>query len=97
MQVGPPGGGKSESVNNVADCLPGNMVRHVDNTSRCADLVATEEDDMTYRVQDELGELITGTTPASIAKMNELQSKLARGWLVTARAGMNPDTNTLFK
>lgn len=25
--VGPPGGGKSESVNNVADCLPGNMVR----------------------------------------------------------------------
>lgn len=95
--VGPPGGGKSESVNNVANCLPGNMVRHVDNKSRCADLVSTYEDDMTYRVQDELGELITGQTPANKADMNELNSKLARGWIVTARAGMHPETNKLFK
>ncbi len=33
--VGPPGGGKSEGIGNVADCLPGSMVRHATRGVLC--------------------------------------------------------------
>lgn len=83
---GPPGGGKSEVLNNVASCLPGSMVRHVDAKSRCVDLVAVPEDDMVYECNDELD--LSSSTPADKQKQGETNARLARGWIVSSRAGL---------
>jgi hypothetical protein len=92
---GPPGGGKSEVLNNVANCLPGSMVRHVDAKSRCVDLVAVSEDDMIFKLQDELD--LSSSAPADKAKQGEANAKLARGWIISSRCLIDETTKKLIR
>jgi len=77
---GIPGGGKSETFSNVADTLPNTFVRAVDNSSRCANLVPSVEDDQTMRIQDEIGSMLMGNNgPQDKALLGEMNSMFQRG------------------